>query len=158
MLLRLVAALPGQPLTPEALLAILKHPLVASVPGGRGPHLRLVGRIETKKLRGGPPWVRWGELADFAASLGATEARWLAWLRTTMEPLADIGRGPLAEHVARHRAAIEALAAGPDGGCATGSGARPPGPRRWRSSRRWPRKPARAGSSAPTSTAPCSSR
>ena len=88
-LLRLVAALPGQPLTPEALLAILKHPLVASAPGGRGPHLRLVGRIETKELRGGPPWVRWDELADFAAARRDRGPGWLAWLRTTLEPLAD---------------------------------------------------------------------
>ena len=69
-LLRLVAALPGAALTPEALLALLKHPLVASAPGGRGPHLRLVARFETKKLRGGPPWVRWDELAGFARAEG----------------------------------------------------------------------------------------
>ena len=38
-LLRLLAALPGAPLTPEALLVLLKHPLVNSAPGARGAHL-----------------------------------------------------------------------------------------------------------------------
>ena len=38
-LLRLLATLAGAPLAPAALLALLKHPLVASAPGARRPHL-----------------------------------------------------------------------------------------------------------------------
>jgi len=115
-LLRLVAALPGAALTPEALLALLKHPLVASAPGTRGPHLRLLARFEVKRLRGGPPRVRWDELAAFADEAGDGAAAWLGWLRAALEPLAGTGRAPLADHVASHRAVAEALAAGPDGG------------------------------------------
>ncbi|HVH01611.1 MAG TPA: double-strand break repair protein AddB [Amaricoccus sp.] len=118
-LLRLVARIGGTPLTPEALLALLKHPLVAGAPGARGPHLRLVSRFEREKLRGGPPWVRWDELGAFAAAEGDPAPAWLAWLRAALEPLAPAGRGPLAEHVARHRATAEALAGGPGGGAHT---------------------------------------
>ena len=113
-LLRLVAALPGAALTPEALLALVKHPLVAGAT--RGPHLRLVERFELKELRGGPPWVRWDELGRFAAEVGDGAPGWLGWLSAALEPLAGAGRAPLAEHVARHRAVAEALAAGPGGG------------------------------------------
>ena len=47
-LLRRLAALPGQRLTPEDLLVLLKHPLTDSAPGARGPHLRLTARLETQ--------------------------------------------------------------------------------------------------------------
>ena len=84
--------------------------------GGRGDHLRLVARLERKKLRGGPPWVRWQELTAFCEAEGGGAPAWLAWMRAALEPLAAAGRAPLAEHVARHEASAEALAGGPGGG------------------------------------------
>jgi ATP-dependent helicase/nuclease subunit B len=112
-LLRLLAALPGVPLTPEALLVLLKHPLVNSGPGARGGHLGLTARLETGRLRGGAPWIDWPDLAAWATDTGGAAPDWIAWLRAALVPLGSGGRRPLAEHVARHRAVAEALAAGP---------------------------------------------
>ena len=97
---------PGRPLTPEALLALLKHPLVASAPGGRGPHLRLVAphrdQEAARRTAVGPV----GRARRLRPGAKATRRpAWLAWLRAALEPLAAAGRAPLAEHVARHRAA-----------------------------------------------------
>ncbi len=114
-LLRRLAALPGAPLAPEALLILLKHPLVNSAPGARGPHLRLTWRLE-RRLRGGAPFVVWPELAAWAAEKGGEDApAWIAWLEAALAPLAAAGPGPLAAHVTRHRTAAETLAAGPAG-------------------------------------------
>ncbi|HVH03503.1 MAG TPA: double-strand break repair protein AddB, partial [Amaricoccus sp.] len=115
-LLGLVAALPGAPLAPEALLAVLKHPLVASGPGARGGHLRMVARVELDELRGGPPWIRWDALATWAEARGGDAPAWLAWLRAALEPLTGAGRAPLGVHVERHRRVAETLAAGHGGG------------------------------------------
>lgn len=127
-LLRRLAGLAGRPLTAVALLDLLKHPLVAGAPGARGPHARLAARLELERLRGRAPVVDWNDLAawaavpargpepeDPAAALAAAVA-WIAWLRQALEPLADPARRTLPEHVARHRAAAERLAAGPERG------------------------------------------
>ncbi len=114
-LLRLVAGLAGTRTTPEDLLVLLKHPLVNSGPGARRVHLGLTARLETRELRGGAPFIDWDELAPWAAEAGGEAPAWLAWLRAALAPLAADGRAALATHVARHRAAAEALAAGPTG-------------------------------------------
>ena len=111
-LLRRLAALPGARLTPADLLVLLKHPLVASAPGVRGPHLRRTGRLE-RILRGGAPWIDWDDLAAWGEKHEA--AAWIGWLRAALEPLAVGGIASLEAHVARHRAAAEGLAAGAEG-------------------------------------------
>jgi ATP-dependent helicase/nuclease subunit B len=114
-LLRLVADALRGPLTAEALLALLKHPLVNSAPGARRRHMDLTARLETTSLRGGPPCVSWDALADWARKFGAEDAPgWIAWLDAILTPLAAAARGPLPEMVLRHRWAAEALAAGPE--------------------------------------------
>ena len=114
-LLRRLAELIGRDLAPADLLAILKHPLVASAPEARAPHLRLTARLEHRRLRGGAPWIDWAELAGWAeAERDAAGAQaWIAWARAALAPLAGAGTLPLAEHLALHRAAAERLAAGP---------------------------------------------
>ena len=128
-LLRRLAGLAGRPLPAVGLLDLLKHPLVAGAPGVRGPHARLAARLELERLRGQAPVVDWEDLAAWAAvpargtedpeeaAAGVAAAvAWVAWLRQALEPLADPARRPLPAHVARHRAAAEALAAGPGRG------------------------------------------
>jgi double-strand break repair protein AddB len=115
-LLRALAGLPGAPLTPAALLTLLKHPLVNSGPRGRRAHLELTARLETGRLRGGAPWIEWDALATWGEARGDVAPAWVAWLRAALAPLAPGDAITLAEHVARHRAAAEALAAGPTGG------------------------------------------
>ncbi len=112
-LLRRLAALPGQRLTPEDLLVLLKHPLTSSAPHARGPHLRLTARLERARLRGKAPWIDWPALAVWAGAEGGDAPAWIAWLHDTLAPLASADAAPLDVHVARHRAAAEALAAGP---------------------------------------------
>lgn len=124
-LLRRLAGLAGRPLPAVALLDLLKHPLVAGAPGMRGPHARLAARLELERLRGRAPMVDWDDLTAWAAApvrgaepeeadAGVAAAMaWIAGLRQALEPLADPARRPLPAHVARLRAAAEALAAGP---------------------------------------------
>lgn len=112
-LLRRLAALQGRPPTPEDLLVLLKHPLVNSAPGARGAHLRLTGRLE-RILRGGAPWIQWDELTRWAEKTDESAPAWIAWLQATLAPLTvATEEAPLAHHLLRHRAAAEALAAGP---------------------------------------------
>ncbi|MFT3975136.1 MAG: double-strand break repair protein AddB [Amaricoccus sp.] len=119
-LLRRLAALIGRDLTPADLLAILKHPLVASAPEARGPHLRLTWRLERDRLRGGAPWIDWPDLARWAAKEGGEAPGWIAWLAAALAPLAPGGPRPLADLLATHRTAAEALASGPSGDPAHG--------------------------------------
>jgi double-strand break repair protein AddB len=103
-------------LTPEVLLALLKHPLTASAPDARRPHLRQTEVLELRFLRGGPPFLDWDALEDWAARTEAADPAWMAWLRRGLAPLAPSDALPLPDLVARHRAAAETLAAGPHGG------------------------------------------
>ncbi len=113
-LLRHLADCAGQPLTPESLLILLKHPLVASAPGGRSTHGPLVRRLEREKLRGGAPVIDWQDLAFWAATTGDGAAAWIGWLEGALVPLSRAGRAELQVHVTRQRTAAERLAAGPE--------------------------------------------
>lgn len=126
-LLRRLAGLAGRPLAAGQLLDLLKHPLVASAPGARGPHRRLASRLELRRLRGRAPVVDWADLAAWAAAEADEAPGWIAWLRGALAPLADPAPLGLPAHVARHRAAAEALAAGPAGGTSHGLWARDAG-------------------------------
>ncbi len=109
-LLSRLAAVSADPLTPETLLALLKHPLTASAPGARKPHGARTARLELKRLRGGPPTIDW---ATFEGWAEPEDAGWTAWIRAALAPL-QTRCATLAERVAAHRAAAEALAGGPD--------------------------------------------
>ncbi len=109
-LLARLAALMAEDPAPESLLALLKHPLVASGGGARLSHLARTSRLELRALRGGPPRLDWPALRSTA---DPADAAWLAWLAGALAPLQAPG-ATLAERVARHRAAAEALASGPE--------------------------------------------
>lgn len=111
-LIRLVAGIEAGRCTAEALLAILKHPLVNG--GDRGPHLRLTRALEAGPLAGAPPLVDWPGLAGWAAAAGPEAAPWLAWAEAALAAPLPAGPAPLAALLARHRAALEALAGGPE--------------------------------------------
>ncbi len=114
-LLRLLAEVQGRPLAPAALLAILKHPLVASARQARAGHLALTARLETQRLRGGPPRIDWQALGRWAEEGPEGAPGWIAWLRAALLPLDAPAATGLAEHAARLRSSAEALAAGPQG-------------------------------------------
>ncbi len=118
-LLNLLAGTRADGIPAEMLLALLKHPLVNSAPGARGPHLRLTQALEMGALAGHPPMVEWKELRHWASrheGAGRHEAAgpWIDWLEATLSGPAPDGSQPLGEHVAHLREAAEALAAGPD--------------------------------------------
>jgi double-strand break repair protein AddB len=119
-LLRQVAALFGQKLTADALLALLKHPLAFSGPG-RGPHLVLTREFELHLRRNGPAFPTADSVVDWAARCGIAQAE--DWARIVSETLCGhepVGALPLADFVARHLKVTERLAAG---FAETGSGA-----------------------------------
>ncbi len=111
-LMRQVAALFGQKLTGDALLALLKHPLAFSGPG-RGPHLILTREFELHLRRHGPAFPTADSIRDWADRQRHDRAA--DWARIVAETLCGhetMGRMPLTEFVARHLALTEALARG----------------------------------------------
>ena len=116
-LLRQVAALFGQKLTGDALLALLKHPLAFSGRGndgsGRGPHLILTREFELHLRRHGPAFPTADSVQDWAES--QTHDRAADWARIVAATLCGhdaIPRLPLEDFVAMHLALTEALARG----------------------------------------------
>lgn len=111
-LMRQVAALFGQKLTGDALLALLKHPLAFSGPG-RGPHLILTREFELNLRRHGPAFPTASSLHDWAEGQRLDHAS--DWARIVAETLCGhetMGRMSLTEFVARHLSLTEALARG----------------------------------------------
>ena len=113
-LLRLVRALIGQPLTAEALLALLKHPLVNS--GNRGQHQLWAHSLELYiRKKGGPfpdrqlllAWAEIEKLADPAQD-------WVNWLFDAIEPLSAVHETSLKAFVELHTQTTEVLVNGPD--------------------------------------------
>lgn len=111
----MVADMLCRPFDQVALLALLKHPLMAAGEERRVPHLRGVSRLERKGLRRRDIALRLDSVSAIEeAMVGRPEER---------EPLADEalraallhlrpwpGKRPLGEMIAAHRAAAEALA------------------------------------------------
>jgi ATP-dependent helicase/nuclease subunit B len=111
-LMRQVAALFGQKLTGDALLALLKHPLSFSGPG-RGPHLILTREYELHLRRHGPAFPTADSLQDWAAT--QTLDRAADWARIVAGTLCGherVGRQALEDFVALHLALTETLARG----------------------------------------------
>lgn len=112
--LRQVADAATGPMTAEALVALLKHPL-CHTGAERGEHLRRTRDLELQALRRGLAFPTRAALAAWAEAR-ETDPRardWATWLgdhllnEVTRKPM------PLADRVAAHRLCAEALAAGP---------------------------------------------
>lgn len=111
-LLRQVAALFGQKLTGDALLAILKHPLAFSGPG-RGPHLILTREFELHLRRHGPAFPTLDSIRDWAGKQRLDRAA--DWARIVGETICGhetMGRMALADFVTLHLSLTQALARG----------------------------------------------
>lgn len=114
--LRQIARLFIEPLTPDRLLALLKHPLTASG-GDRGLHLKLTRDLELKLRRYGPAFPTAQDVTFWASTQKTAEA--VAWAQTILPMFTALqGRetAPLADHVARHRNLAEQLAGTDSGG------------------------------------------
>lgn len=118
--LRQVADAMHSPVTSEAMVALLKHPLCHSGTE-RGEHLRRTQDLELQVLRRGLAFPTRAALMDWAEARDKDPdaVAWVEWLATHL--LADVDRNPmpLAERLALHKARADALAAGtgqPDAG------------------------------------------
>lgn len=109
------AALFGQVLTSENLLALLKHPLTHSGVAGRGDHLRWTRDLELHTRRNGPPFPTKDSLSAWAAT-HKDDGRWAwaAWLGALLDGLEDVGECELSDHLDQHLVLAHALAAGPE--------------------------------------------
>ena len=108
--LRRLVALVGSPLTPEGLLAILKHPLCGGVEG-RSEHLQMTRKLELEKLRGGAPFIDWTELSDWAEKADA--AGWIEAIQAALQPIFEAApEMSLADWIALHQQVAERLSAG----------------------------------------------
>lgn len=116
--LRHVGDLLGRKLTATSLLALLKHPLTATG-SARGQHLLWTRDLELEVLRKGLPFPTGADLTGWVRKKhkgDGARLRWSEWLAELLGGLEEIAPAPLQDHVARHLALAEALAAGPDEG------------------------------------------
>lgn len=114
-LLRETAAFLAQIPTAQGVISLLKHPLTHSGED-RGDHLRWSRELELSIRRNGPPYpgrddiMRWSQDRD-------ESARWALWLAQLLDQVCP-ETAHLQDHVTRHIAFTEILAAGAE----TGSG------------------------------------
>ncbi len=114
--LRHVAALIGRPLTAEALLTVLKHPLTATGAGDRGNHLRFTRDLELSIRRFGPPFPTEDDLHRWAEKAGGAERTvWADWIARSLASSAEPGDRSLSAFVDTHLTVAGTLAAGPAG-------------------------------------------
>ncbi|MEJ6403328.1 double-strand break repair protein AddB [Yoonia sp. 2307UL14-13] len=113
-LLRHVASLIDAPLTGEALLTVLKHPLCHSGGEDRGPHLRHTRELELYLRRKGAAFPDADLLRVWAEKEEGRE-RWVNWVVATFFGNEQSGDRSLAEHLQAHLALAERIGARPGG-------------------------------------------
>ena len=111
--LRHVADLFGKPLTGEALLTLLKHPLCHSGPDDRGDHLRHTRDLELHLRRFGPPVPKADDLLTWAKKDPGRED-WVAWLNGLIAGLDGTRTRALSDHLEQHITLAERFCGGPD--------------------------------------------
>ncbi|MDX1780745.1 MAG: double-strand break repair protein AddB [Thalassovita sp.] len=110
--LRHVAALFHRKLTSESLLTLLMHPLTHSG-GDRGPHLLLTRELELHIRRKGMPFPDPDQMRIWASLREDPAAeRWMDWVIGNFIAKDDAAPMDLADHVSRHIALAETIAAG----------------------------------------------
>lgn len=111
-LLRHMARACEAPLTADVLMTLLKHPLAGSG-GARNLHLLLTRDLELELRRKGPVFPNPEALLAWAAARKEPEAMpWAQALAEVLRQIAAPAAERLADHIARHRSATEALARG----------------------------------------------
>lgn len=118
--LRQVADAMTAPVTSEAMVALLKHPLCHSGVD-RGDHLRRTQDLELQVLRRGLAFPKRDTLMDWADARKDDDAApvWVTWVADHLLGPVDTFPMPLAARLALHKTRADALAAGagqPDAG------------------------------------------
>ncbi len=119
--LRHVAAAMTTPVTAQAMMPLLKHPLCHSG-RDRGPHRRHTWALESWLRRKGPAVLGAADLAGWAGAADVDPA-WAAWLCDTVLAPPPPPEAPLADLVTHHIALAGRLADGPNGGGPDGEAA-----------------------------------
>ncbi|MEL7115635.1 MAG: PD-(D/E)XK nuclease family protein [Pseudomonadota bacterium] len=117
-LLRQISALFGRKITGDALLALLKHPLV-STGTDRGQHLLNTRELELWLRRSGPAFVTRHDILRWAGDNDLRLA-WATWVADWLSAIPGAGPLPLATYLDNHVRLAESLCAGSG---ETGSGA-----------------------------------
>lgn len=118
--LRQVADAMTAPVTSEAMVALLKHPLCHSG-AERGDHLRRTQDLELQVLRRGLAFPTRAALMEWADARKDDDAAtgWVAWVSDNLLDEVDRKPMPLADRLTLHKSRTDALAAGagqPDAG------------------------------------------
>ena len=114
--LRQVANLTSDRVTPEALLALLKHPLCRTGSGDRGLHLLHTYALEVVCRKKYIAEITQKTLDDFANDTNEDQVTWCAWLSRLLEQ-ASLAPDPILETCLNHHILMaEAFSSGPDGG------------------------------------------
>lgn len=116
--LRLTAGLIGNDLAPADLIAVLKHPLTHKAQG-RNDHLRFTRDLELARLdrntpiiRGGPQFVDFDLLHEWAKIKRPDTKEWVSWIAQTFEALSSVANRSMSEWVGLHQALLIALSMG----------------------------------------------
>jgi double-strand break repair protein AddB len=109
--LRSIAQCFGQPISPHQFLAILKHTLTHSGLD-RNEHNLRTQRIEVRVLRGGPPFVEFSQLAQWAEKTPELMG-WASWLSSNFQPLERAKEMDLADWIELHKQTAQSLSDGP---------------------------------------------
>jgi len=113
--LRHVAELFDEPMTPETLITLLKHPLCHSERQDRGEHLRRTRDLELHMRRNAPFFLSADALRNWGRQhLKDEEQTWICWICDHILGHSETSRGTVAEHLSRHLRTARILAAGPD--------------------------------------------
>lgn len=113
-LFRHVMDLFGTQLTAEALLILIKHPLVCAARQTRPQHLIWTRQLETTVRKDGVPFLTAEYLFNWAENSGEPgRLAWVAWLTKIAFNLPDFDKKPLGDILTLHRDLVDALISGP---------------------------------------------
>lgn len=118
-LIRHVAQLSGQRLTSQALMILLKHPMVHAS-AGRNQHLLWARELERRLRRYGPPFpdakalASWAEDQARQSPKGPDPRPWAEWVAQSLLGHEGVDQEPLTDHLNRLWTCVEALALGAD--------------------------------------------
>ena len=113
--LRQIADLVGQPAPPDALLALLKHPLCRSGADDRGPHILHAQALELACRKNYFASVDQTVLEQLSKDASEQRKAWCAWLSDLLARLAQMPKATLEDGLAHHIALAEEFASGPGG-------------------------------------------
>lgn len=114
--LRQVAGLIGNPVEPDSLLALLKHPYCQSGSGERGPHILHTQALEKLCRSIFVSKIDASVLNVLAEGADASCQNWCAWLAGLLDRIEKRPNPTLQDGLNHHLALAEDFAGGPEGG------------------------------------------